>query len=117
MHNRKKEFIGLAILIFIGLAIALILAELGARLLPVPTELREAEKMLQCDRLVGWRGKPNLTSSVDLNNYQHNVTRNSWGMHDKEYGLAACRREIPLYIGDTFCLCSTYSRHSFRIFD
>ena len=46
MHNRKKEFVGLAILIFTGLAIALILAELGARLLPVPAELKEAEKML-----------------------------------------------------------------------
>lgn len=87
MHNKMKEFVGPAILICMGLVIALILAEVGARFLPVPAESREAEKMLQCDRLVGWRGKPNLTSSVDLNNYQHNVTRNSWGMHDKEYGL------------------------------
>jgi hypothetical protein len=68
-----------------GVFVALMLAELGARLLPTPVELKDAEKMLRCDRLVGWRGKANVTSTITWQGYQHRVVRNSWGMHDNEH--------------------------------
>ncbi len=87
LPKKAREIIGLAILILAGIFFALILAEIGARLLPAPEQLKYAETMLQCDRLLGWRGKSNLTRNVNMHGYRHKVARNSQGMHDREYTL------------------------------
>jgi hypothetical protein len=84
-----------------GLA-ALALSEFGARFLGHPFEQRSNE-MHQCNRLVGWRGTPNLTTPINTEGYTHQLVRNSQGMHDNEHNL---EKEAGVFrilvLGDSF---------------
>jgi stress-induced morphogen len=73
---------GKAMLILIGVLVGLALAEVGARILGTPFDKNVS---YQCDRLVGWRGTPNFSRSTRVDEYEHEVIRNSRGMHDDEH--------------------------------
>ncbi len=74
------------ILVLLGTLIALIIAEFAARLLGPPYGERGLGYR-QCDRLVGWRGIPNVSMELNMEGYQHQVVWNSRGMHDGEHSV------------------------------
>ena len=101
-QHKKRKAIGNLALIVIGVSFALILGELGARLLGPPFEVYPNE-MRQCDRSVGWRGRPNLTTEINVEGYQHQVIRNSQGMHDTDHQAAKNDNVFRiLMLGDSF---------------
>jgi hypothetical protein len=89
-------------LIFLGVLVALASVEFGVRWLDPPFEQRSYE-MHVCDRQVGWKGKANLITPVNIDGYQHDVVRNSQGMHDTEHQLESEDNVFRiLMLGDSF---------------
>ncbi len=78
------------------------MAEFMARLLGPPFEWDESE-LGQCDRLVGWRGQPNMSTELKTAQYEHQVTWNSRGMRDREHNF---EKEEGIFrilvLGDSF---------------
>ena len=75
----QNIFIALA-----GVLVALILLEIGARFLPPPyDDLGETADV--CSNQVGWRGRPFFETTVQTDDYVHDLTLNSAGMHDEEH--------------------------------
>ncbi|MBI1880565.1 MAG: hypothetical protein HYR94_20500, partial [Chloroflexi bacterium] len=72
-------------LIFSGLLIGLVMAELVARLLGPPYQ--GGDELHRCDRLLGWKGNPNTSVVINTDDYQHTVSWNSQGMHDQEHTI------------------------------
>jgi len=90
------------ILVMMGVLAALIMTEAGARILGYPFERGQVD-MYQCNRLVGWRGTANLVTSINTEGYQHQVIRNSQGMHDNEHSLKKEENVFRiLMLGDSF---------------
>ncbi|MBI1880205.1 MAG: SGNH/GDSL hydrolase family protein [Chloroflexi bacterium] len=90
-------------LVLLGIGFALAMAELGARQFLGRPYTEDNGDLWQCDRLLGWRGKPNTSTEINTEGYIHEFVRNSAGMHDQEH-----QREKPegvfriLVIGDSF---------------
>lgn len=72
-------------LIVSGLLIGLLVAEMGAHLLPPPYP--GGDQIHQCDRLLGWKGPANTSNVITTDGYQHNLAWNSEGIHDNEHTL------------------------------
>lgn len=72
-------------LILVGLIVGLILVELAARFLKPPYQ--GGDELHRCDRLLGWKGNPNTSVRENTDGYQHTVTWNSQGMHDREHSF------------------------------
>ena len=90
----------MGMLVIAGAVVALALAELGARLLPTPYEYSPS---YHCDRWVGWLGAPGLSLIETIEDYAHQVTRNSRGMHDGEHALFKPEGVFRiLVLGDSF---------------
>lgn len=86
--KRMPELLSKAGLIFLGVLIALAVAEFAARLLGPPYGTGdEAHRSHQCDPQVGWRGVPNASMTISWNDYTHQVDLNSQGMHDREHPI------------------------------
>jgi lysophospholipase L1-like esterase len=77
-------------LILCGILVALLMAELFARVLGPPYEIGdEIYSRHQCDRVVGWRGVPNATANAKrYGTPDHLVSWNSRGMRDEEHFFA-----------------------------
>ncbi|MEW5959039.1 MAG: SGNH/GDSL hydrolase family protein [Chloroflexota bacterium] len=85
-----------------GMALALVLLELGSRLLPTPFEGDSNPADTAWDP-TGWRGKPNYQTTVATDDYTHDLTLNSAGMHDTEHSLAKPANTFRiLMLGDSF---------------
>lgn len=67
-----------------GVLAALIVLEGGARLLPLPYEDTD-DKADVCSNQLGWRGRPNFTTTVGTDDYFHDLKLNSAGMHDTDH--------------------------------
>jgi len=67
-----------------GVLVALIVLEIGAGFLPLPYEDTGAEADI-CSNQLGWRGRPNFTTTVGTDDYFHNLKLNSAGMHDTDH--------------------------------
>ena len=101
--RRGRAAGGNLILLIFGVALALGLAELAARQLPGRPYAEDNGDLWACERLVGWRGKPNTNRIVNTQGYEHEVIRNSAGMHDDEHSLAKPDNVFRiLVIGDSF---------------
>ena len=112
LWNRNKigQRSGKLLLILIGTLMALAAAELFARLLGPPFNSPEniLGNLHQCDRLVGWRGIPNLSTVLDTDEqYEHKITWNSRGMHDEDQPARKEKNSFRiLMIGDSFVQAS-----------
>jgi hypothetical protein len=67
-----------------GSLAALLILEMGARLLPPPYG-QATDVAHICSRTLGWRGKPNYEGAINAGEYQHRLRHNSAGMHDTEH--------------------------------
>ena len=114
--NRNPPFRSLPakiVLVFLGIAAALLLLEGMSRLLiPNPYAPRSADGGraeakglfdVRCDRLLGWRGIPFHDKNMDTDGYKHRVVLNSRGMHDTEHDVAKPEGMTRiLVLGDSF---------------
>jgi hypothetical protein len=91
------------LLILIGIAMALALAEFAARTFLKPPYTEDNGDQWSCDRWIGWRGKRNTSNEINSEGYIHNVIRNSAGMYDREHALDKPTGIFRiLVIGDSF---------------
>jgi len=67
-----------------GVVVAVVVLELGARLLPSPFDGPRNTANV-CSAELGWRGRPNFETTVATGDYLHDLTLNSAGMHDGEH--------------------------------
>ncbi len=103
MRNRSRVLDLLARLLLVVLAVlfSLALLELVARLLGPP--YGTTDSIYECDRLLGWRGKPNVSRIVTTDGYSHMTFWNSHGMHDGEFTVAKPEDTFRvLMMGDSF---------------
>jgi hypothetical protein len=85
-----------------GVLVALIVLEMGARLLPPPYE-DTGDKADICSNQLGWRGRPNFTSTVGTDDYFHNLTLSSVGMHDTDHPKSKPANTFRIMmLGDSF---------------
>ena len=85
-----------------GVLVALILLEIGARFLPPPYEnFDEAADI--CSNQLGWRGRPFFETTVETDDYVHDLALNSVGMHDEEHPQPKMADTYRiLVLGDSF---------------
>lgn len=85
-----------------GVLVALILLEIGARLLPPPYEdLGQTADV--CSNQFGWRGRPHFETIVATDDYYHSLKLNSVGMHDGEHSRSKPTNTYRiLMLGDSF---------------
>lgn len=104
------QILGKVALAAVGVFIALALAEGVARILPPPFDpaANVLGSLHQCNRLVGWRGIPNLTAVLNTDGqYKHQIVWNSRGMHDGEHPLQPKDDVFRiLMVGDSFVQAS-----------
>jgi len=80
------EFSGKLILMGLGILLAFIMAELGARWLGPPYEIGDqVHRNHQCDPVVGWRGIPNHTTTITMYDRTYPMVWNSTGMRGPDY--------------------------------
>ena len=95
--SAKIGLAGLSILIALGLL------EFVARQFLPPPYLNDNGNLWRCERTLGWRGKPNTVTTINTEGYIHEVTRNSAGMHDREYVQQKDKNVFRiLVLGDSF---------------
>ena len=86
----------------LGVVMALILLEMGARLLPTPFD-GSSNIADTYSNQTGWRGKPYYQTTVATGDYVHNLALNSVGMHDTEHEqLKPANTFRILMLGDSF---------------
>ncbi|NJO00077.1 MAG: SGNH/GDSL hydrolase family protein, partial [Anaerolineales bacterium] len=94
-------------LIVAGLVFGLGVAEIAARQLDPPYQ---GGDLHQCDRMLGWKGWPGITMTVETDGYQHQVSWNADGFHDVEHTLAKPDGVFRiLVLGDSFVEASEVS--------
>ena len=94
---------GRVILALLGVSMALILAESAARQFLGRPYMEDNGDLWTCERLIGWRGKPDTTTRINTQGYVHEVVRNSAGMHDKEHPIEKAAGVFRiLVLGDSF---------------
>jgi hypothetical protein len=82
--------------------VALILLEIGARFLPPPYE-NFGETADICSNQLGWRGRPFFETTVETDDYVHDLMLNSVGMHDEEHPQSKPDDAFRILIlGDSF---------------
>ncbi len=87
-QKNRVNLLGNVVLVAFGLVLACIFAELFARFLGSPYDTGDAvHRTHQCDPLVGWRGVPDASVTIDQEDYEHQLLLNSQGMHDKNHSL------------------------------
>ncbi len=85
-----------------GVFVALILLEVGSRLLPPPYD-ESGNPVNQCSSLLGWRGRSHFEATVATDDYVHDLKLNSAGMHDGEHPFSKPANTYRiLMIGDSF---------------
>ena len=85
-----------------AVVVALIVLELGARLLPTPYDGSSNVADTSSDQ-TGWRGKPFYTTTVATGDLVRDLALNSAGMHDTEHSLAKPDDTFRILIlGDSF---------------
>lgn len=100
LKQRFSLFVSQLGLIVVGLVFGLGIAEIAARQLDPPYRGGDAH---QCDRVLGWKGWPGLTTTLETDGYQHEVTWNAEGIHDVEHTLAKPDGVFRiLVLGDSF---------------
>jgi hypothetical protein len=102
MLKRLGKVAQKAVLAAGGVLVALIVLEIGVRWLPLPYD-DAGDTADVCSNQTGWRGKPDFKTTVATDDYVHNLTLNSLGMHDGEH----TRSKAPdtfriLMLGDSF---------------
>lgn len=105
-HTPPKQRLGLPGklgLVILGLALALSLGEVAARSFLGRVYAEDNGNQWQCERALGWRGKPNLVTSVNTEGYVHPVARNATGMHEGDHAWAKPDGVFRiLVLGDSF---------------
>ena len=85
-----------------GVLVALILLELGARLLPTPYD-DVGDTADVCSNQLGWRGRPLFETTVATDDYVHDLKLNGDGMHDEMHVRAKPEGTYRiLMLGDSF---------------
>lgn len=102
MSKRRRTLFQNILVVGLGLVMALILLEIGARWLPPPYD-SPAEKADVCSDQFGWRGAAQFKVTVATEDYVHDLTLNSAGMHDDDHPQTkpADTHRI-LMLGDSF---------------
>lgn len=97
----RKVFLNIFIVMG-GVLIALILLEVGSRFLPPPyDDLGNTADV--CSSQLGWRGRPHFETTVATDDYVHDLTLNSVGMHDEEHPQSKPADTFRiLVLGDSF---------------
>ena len=102
MRKQRQKFFQNILVAGLGLVMALILLEIGARLLPPPYD-SPAEKADVCSDQFGWRGTAQFKATVATEDYIHDLTLNSAGMHDGEHPQTKpADTQRILMLGDSF---------------
>lgn len=91
------------LLVLLGIGLALVTLELGVRQFLGRPYREDNGDLWQCDRWVGWRGKPNSSSQINTEGYVHEFVKNSAGMHDQDHQPDKPKGVFRiLVIGDSF---------------
>jgi hypothetical protein len=102
MRKRLGKILQKVALALGGVLAALILLEIGARWLPLPYD-DPGDTADVCSAQTGWRGKPDFKTTVGTDDYYHDLTLNSLGMHDGEHPWAKPAGTFRiLVLGDSF---------------
>lgn len=97
-----KPLLQNVILALLGIGLALGCAELVARWLPPPLD-GSSNPADVCSHVTGWRGKPYYQTTVATEDYIHDLTLNSRGMHDTDHSFDnPDDRYRILMLGDSF---------------
>ncbi len=85
-----------------GVLVALVLLELGARLLPPPYD-DVGDTADVCSNQLGWRGRPFFETTVATDDYVHDLKLNGDGMHDEVHARSKPEDTYRiLMLGDSF---------------
>jgi hypothetical protein len=91
------------LLMLCGIGLALALAEFGARQFLGRPYSEDNGDLWQCDSVLGWRGKSNMSREINTEGYIHEFVRNSTGMHDQDHPLEKPKGVFRiLIVGDSF---------------
>jgi len=102
MSRKVSKIFQRILLVTGGALVALIILEMGARFLPPPYE-DTGDKADVCSNQLGWRGKPNFTSTVGTDDYFHDLMLNSIGMHDTDHPQSKPANTYRIMmLGDSF---------------
>jgi hypothetical protein len=90
-----------AALVALGVVLALLAAEIGARIWGPPYQQQNSS--YRCNRWLGWQGVSNLSREVTTNGGKHMAQLNASGMHDQAYEIAKPNDTFRiLVLGDSF---------------
>ena len=102
MLKRLGKVLQKVLLAIGGVLAALIVLEIGARWLPLPYD-NPGDTADVCSNQTGWRGKPGFKTTVATDDYIHDLTLNSVGMHDGEHTQSKPAGTFRiLMLGDSF---------------
>lgn len=102
MLNQIWKSLRNIIMVISGIIVALVLLELGTRLLPPPYDNPGITADV-CSNQLGWRGRPHFETTVATDDYVHDLTLNSVGMHDTEHPQPKPANTFRiLMLGDSF---------------
>lgn len=92
------------LLILGGIAVALLILEIGARLLPSPPILFEHyDDTYACSPTLGWLGRPYYKGRINREEYAHAIQFNEAGMYDTDHPLPQPADTYRiLWLGDSF---------------
>ena len=102
MSNQVRKIFQNVLIAVGGVLIALVLLELGARLLPLPyDDLGDTADV--CSNQLGWRGRPHYETTVATDDYIHDLKLNGDGIHDEAHARPKPENTYRiLMLGDSF---------------
>jgi hypothetical protein len=94
-------------LILSGVLLALVILELGARLLPLPAarykNYYSDGNLFVCSGTTGWAGRPDYQGLYAREEFSHSIQFNSVGMYDAEHSFEKADKTFRiLWVGDSF---------------
>jgi len=102
MSRPVRKIFQKALLAVGGVLVALVLLELGARLLPPPYD-DVGDTADVCSNQLGWRGRPLFETTVATDDYVHDLRLNGDGMHDEAHTQPKPENTYRiLMLGDSF---------------
>jgi hypothetical protein len=102
MRKYKKRIIQNVVLLFVSVIVALLLLELGTRVLGLNSDYGYPEDMYQKDELLDYSLTPNIEGRVIKQEFNTPFKTNSKGMNDIEYSNKGINDYRILSLGDSF---------------